>query len=74
MISYILTTLVAGLKAKQADFLDNLSYVYGVLTLNTNKSYFPNQACRFKPIMFLEFIEMYNIRHSCRFFFYGDAV
>ena len=70
LISYYI-----GMKSKQSEFLNTLPYVHGVLTLNTTKSYFPNGACRFKPIMFLEFIEMYNKKkHGCRFFFYGDAV
>ena len=68
------SSLFSGLKGRQAAFLNSLPYVHGMLTLNTTKSYFPNQACRFKPLMILEFIELYQKMHSCRFFFYGDAV
>lgn len=71
---FALTHYVTGLREKYSIFLNNLPYVHGVLTLNTTKSYFPNDACRFKPLMFLEFIEMYQKKHECRFFFYGDAV
>ena len=66
--------MLAGLKEKHGVFLNRLPYVHGVLKINTTKSLFPNRACRFKPLMFLDFIERYQTKHQCRFFFYGDAV